>query len=120
MNKDSTQKLPDGPSFEERVFARFDALDARLQRLEERQERMELRQERMEARLDALDTQAERRALENKPIWEQTLVEILEIKEKVADLDRKFDILTEDVMQVRADQRRLGRRLDALEPKPTH
>lgn len=113
MNKDSTQKLPDGPSFEERVFARFDALDARLQRLEERQERME-------ARLDALETQAERRALETKPIWEQALAEILEVKEKVADLDRKFDILTEDVMQVRADQRRLGRRLDALEPKPTH
>ena len=113
MNKDSTQKLPDGPSFEERVFARFDALDARLQRLEERQERME-------ARLDALETQAERRALENKPIWEQALAEILKVKEKVADLDRKFDILTEDVMQVRADQRRLGRRLDALEPKPTH
>jgi len=113
MNKNSTQKLPDGPSFEERVFARFDALDARLQRLEERQERVE-------ARLDALETQAERRALETKPIWEQALAEILEVKEKVADLDRKFDILTEDVMQVRADQRRLGRRLDALEPKPTH
>ena len=97
MNKDSTQKLPDGPSFEERVFARFDALDARLQRLEERQERME-------ARLDALETQAERRALETKQIWEQALAGILEVKEKVADLDRKFDILTEDVMQVRVAQ----------------
>jgi hypothetical protein len=67
-----------------------------------------------------LEIQAERRALETKPIWEQALAEILEVKEKVADLDRKFDILTEDVMQVCADQRRLGRRLDALEPKPTH
>ena len=85
MSKDPTQKLPDGPSFEERMFARFDAIDARLQRMEERQERME-------SRLDALETQAERRALETKPIWEQALAEILEVKEKVADLDRKLDI----------------------------
>ena len=127
MSKDPTQKLPDGPSFEERVFARFDAIDSRLQRMEERQERiesrldaLESRQERVEARLEALESQAEQRAFETKPIWERALAEILEVKEKVADLDRKFDILTEDIMQVRADQRRLDRRLDALAPKPTH
>jgi hypothetical protein len=39
MSNDMTRNLPNGPSFEERVFARFDALDAGMARMEERQER---------------------------------------------------------------------------------
>ena len=142
MSNDTTQKLPGGPSsFEERVFARFDALDARLEKLENqgsqfdaRLQALENQGERFDARLrvledqghqfDArfhtLETQAEQRALETKPIWERVLAEILEVKQKLHDLDRKFSIVTEDIIQVRADQVRLERRIDRLEPKPTH
>ena len=135
MSNDTTQKLPGGPSsFEERVFARFDALDARLQALENQGERFDARLRALEdqgnqfdACLHTLETQAEQRAVETKPIWERALAEILEVKEeilevkeKLDDLDRKFSIVTEDIIQVRADQVRLERRIDRLEPKPTH
>lgn len=49
MSDQTTQDLPDTRSFDERVFARFDSLDARM---------------------DALESQAERRALEIKLRWE--------------------------------------------------
>jgi hypothetical protein len=34
MSEDTSQNIPDGRSFEDKVFARFDALDARIQKLE--------------------------------------------------------------------------------------
>jgi hypothetical protein len=52
MSEETTQNISNNGSFEERVFARFDAIDARLQ---------------------ALEIQAEQRALETKSIWERAL-----------------------------------------------
>jgi chromosome segregation ATPase len=104
MSEDVTQNMPDGRSFEERVFARFDAIDARLQTLED---------------------QAERRALETKPIWERALAEIIEIKERLNSLEqlstqtlRKIDVLSKDMLTLRADQVGIEDRLDKLESKP--
>ena len=74
--------MPDGSSFEERVFARFDALDARLQKLE---------------------SEAERRALETKPIWERALAEIIELRQSLSNVERKIDVLSRDIAQVRAE-----------------
>ncbi len=107
MSEENTQNLPDGRSFEERVFARFDALDARLQKLE---------------------SEAERRALETKPIWEQALAEILEVQhglsgfrgevnDALSDLSRKIGVLGNDMIQLRADQTHAESRLDHLESK---
>jgi hypothetical protein len=90
--------MPDGRSFEERVFARFDSIDARLQ---------------------TLNTQAERCALETKPIWERALAEILEVRESVANVERKIDVLSRDIVQVRADQTRVENRIEKLECSPT-
>ena len=82
--------MPDGRSFEERVFSRFDAIDARLQVLEEK---------------------AERRAVETKPIWERALAEISEVKEQLSNLEqlstqvvRKIDVLSKDMLTLRADK----------------
>lgn len=94
MSEETTQNIPDGRSFEERVFARFDALDARLQRLE---------------------SDAERRAVETKPIWERALAEILEVRqgldgfrgevnEALRDLSRIIGVLGNDMIQLRAEQ----------------
>ncbi|HYY59723.1 MAG TPA: hypothetical protein VE842_20510 [Pyrinomonadaceae bacterium] len=77
--EETTRNMPDGHSFEERVFARFDALDARLQ---------------------ALEAQAERRALETKPIWERALAEILELRSSLSNVERKIDVLSRDIVQV--------------------
>ena len=101
MSENRTRDLPDNRSFEERVFARFDAMDARF--------------DGVDARLDGLDTRIqvlESRAYDTKPIWERALAEA------IADSKRKFGILIEDVMQVHIDQRRVERRMDALESRP--
>jgi chromosome segregation ATPase len=103
--------MPDGPSFEARVFARLDSIDARLDSIE--------------ARLQSLENQAERRALETKPIWERALAEILEVKERLGSLEqlsnqivRKIDVLGRDMLTLRADQAAVEDRLDKLESNP--
>jgi hypothetical protein len=107
MSEENTHNMADGRSFEERVFARFDALDARLQKLE---------------------NEAERRAVETKPIWERALAEILEMQQNLNefrgevndalhDLSRKIGVLSNDMIQLRADQAHVEGRLDTLESK---
>ncbi len=104
MSEETTQNLPDGRSFEERVFARLDTIDSRLQSLEQ---------------------QAERRAVETKPIWERALAEILEVKERLGALEqltnqmvRKVDVLGKDMLALRADQAGIEGRLETLESRP--
>ena len=94
MSEEPTQNVSDGRSFEERVFARLGSIDARLQ---------------------SLELQAERRALETKPIWERALAEILELRRSVENVERKIDILSRDIVQVRADQSHADARLTRLE-----
>jgi hypothetical protein len=71
MHEDPTKDLK-STSFEERVFARFDAMDARLERLESR-------------------------SYDTKPIWERALKEIAdtraelgEVKKELVDMRREF------------------------------
>lgn len=104
MSEEITQNIPDGASFEARVFARLDSIDARLH---------------------SLENQAERRALETKPIWERALAEILEVKERLSSLEqvstqivRKIDVLGRDMLTLRADQTGVESRLDKLESNP--
>jgi hypothetical protein len=75
MNEEPTKGLPNSMSFEERVFARFDAVDARL-------------------------TTLESRAYDTKPIWERALKAIMdtglemgEVKSKVGAIDGKVDVI---------------------------
>jgi tetrahydromethanopterin S-methyltransferase subunit G len=111
MSEETTRDLPDNRSFEERVFARFDAMEARF----------DVRFSAIEKRLDNLDSRVqalEAKALDTKPIWERALAEILAVKERVESIERKLDVLTLDMMQLRGDQRGLHARMDALESKP--
>ncbi len=112
MSEESTHNISDGRSFEERVFARFDAMDARF-------DAMDVRFDAVEERLQALESQAERRALETKPIWERALSEILELKQGLSNVERKIDVLSRDIIQVRADQVRVESRMEKLESEPT-
>ncbi|HEY5075072.1 MAG TPA: hypothetical protein VII34_10285 [Pyrinomonadaceae bacterium] len=64
MNEEPTKGLPDKRSFEERVFARFDAVDARLEALESR-------------------------SYDTKPIWERALKAIMEIGLEVGEVKSK-------------------------------
>ncbi len=93
-------------------------MDARLTGIETK---FEARFDTVDLRLDGLDTRVqalEARAYDTKPVWERALAEIVEVKEAIADVKRKFEILIEDVMPVRIDQRRVERRMDALESAP--
>ena len=122
MSDETTRDMPDTHTFEERVFARFDSLDARIL---------------------SLENQAERRSLETKPIWERALAEIVEVKVEIGEVKvelgevkvelgevkvrlgaledlskqilRKIDVLNKDMLTLRSDQLGLEDRLDKLE-----
>ncbi|HYG09527.1 MAG TPA: hypothetical protein VD835_06105 [Pyrinomonadaceae bacterium] len=73
MSEETTQNIPDGDgrSFEERIFARFDALDSSVRDLDTRLQNLEAR------------------AYDTKPIWEQALKEIIETRRELSKrLDR--------------------------------
>jgi hypothetical protein len=79
MNEEPTKGLPDKRSFEERVFARFDAVDARLETLESR-------------------------SYDTKPIWERALKAIMEmglemgeVKSKVGAIEGTVQLLEKEV-----------------------
>ncbi|HYX71256.1 MAG TPA: hypothetical protein VE732_00675 [Nitrososphaera sp.] len=93
MSEETTQNMPDGRSFEESVFARLDSIDARLQ---------------------SLENQAERRALETKPIWERALQEIMETRR---ELSKRLDRIEAIAHETRADLRDAEDRIESLESK---
>ena len=82
MSEENTQNIPDGRSFEERVFARFDAMDARFDAID--------------ARLQRLEDEAERRAVEIKAIGLRTLAVILAVRQGVDEFRRSKQILISD------------------------
>ena len=104
MNEEPTKHLPDRRSFEERVFARFDAVDSRLEKLESR-------------------------SYDTKPVWERALTEILEIRQDVVEVKSRVGVLETEVASMRTDYgairsefedlkreliRQLSRRLDLV------
>jgi hypothetical protein len=100
MSEESTQNMSDARSFEERVFARFDAIDARLDEMDRRLLRLE------------------RNSFDTKPIWERALAEILAVSQKLDTVERKLNVLGLDMLALRADQTRLEERMDKLDSKP--
>jgi len=127
MSEDRTRDLPDNRSFEDRVFARFDSIDARFGTVDARFDAMDARFDAMDARFDAVDARLagldtrvqalEARAYDTKPIWERALAEILNVKERMENIERKFDVLIQDMMQLRGDQSRVESQFDALKSK---
>jgi archaellum component FlaC len=103
MSEDRTAETNGSRTFEERVFARFDALDGRMDRMEARMTRFEQRLTSVEQHLTLVDDRLERleaRQYDTEPIWERVLAELGTMKEQIASLDRKFDVLTKDMVQL--------------------
>ena len=100
MNEETTQNMPanGGQSFEERVFARFDALDASVRDLDMRLQKLEAR------------------AYDTKPIWEQALKEIVETRR---ELSKRLDRIEAIAHETRADLRDAEDRIGKLESEPT-
>jgi chromosome segregation ATPase len=99
MSEENTQNMPDERSFEERVFARFDALDARLSTLEER----------VDARLH-----------ETRPIWEAVLSRLDNIEGEMKAINRRVRVLHDDILRAREEQEDLRERVTKLESEPSH
>jgi hypothetical protein len=54
---------------------------------------------------------------DTKPIWERALEEILEVKDSLANLERKFDVLSKDMITLRADQSFVHSRIDKIDSR---
>jgi hypothetical protein len=68
MNEEITRELPDNGSFAERIFARFDGIDARLEKLDAR-------------------------SYDTKPIWERALKAIMETSLEVGEIKDKVGVI---------------------------
>ena len=101
MSEENTQETPLPRSFEARVFARFDALDARLNNMDARLKKLEAKQ------------------YDTKPIWERALAEIAETRNETREglrrVGDKIDILNKNILEVQTDTRGLERRISKLE-----
>lgn len=100
MNEETTRERPDSGSFEQRVFARFDSIDARLERLESRN-------------------------YDTKPIWERALAAIMEtglevgeiktkvglIEQKVSVIEGKVQTIENEIGVIKTDQRTMRNEL---------
>ncbi|MBD0371126.1 MAG: hypothetical protein ICV60_09850 [Pyrinomonadaceae bacterium] len=117
MSEDTTENMDGGRSFEDRVFLRFDALDASIRNLDERVERLE------------------ERSFNTKPIWERALKEIAETRQELSEtrrelsdtrremsigfdrLEGRFGKLEDVIFGTRADLREAEGRIEKLEEK---
>jgi chromosome segregation ATPase len=118
MSEEQTQNLNDGHSFEERVFARFDALDARLGSMETRLTNVETRLTNVETRMEDMNGRLEvleRKAYDTKPIWERALKEITETRR---EMTRRLDRIESVTLDTRTRLSELEDRVEGLESAP--
>ena len=126
MNEEITQNIPDGRSFEERVFARFDALEARF---DSRLDALDANMRDMNTRLTALEERVDQRLKETRPIWEQVLVRLdgmdarldkfdarlARVEKNLDYLKRKARIYDEDILTWQNQQEDIEERVSKLE-----
>src|SRR2546423_6421070 len=133
MSEETTQNIPDGRSFEERVFARFDAIDARFNGMDTRFNEVDVRFNEIDARFNGMDERlttveerlitleekVDRRLQETRPIWQQVLARLdtleAEVRNGFRRLSREIGVLSKDVIEVRAAQKDLEASVDQLE-----
>jgi predicted nucleic acid-binding Zn-ribbon protein len=110
--------------FEERIFARFDAVDARFDAVDARFNAIDSAVREVDSRLQVLEVRAsdtnsrlhklEIRAYDTKPIWEQAIKEIVETRR---ELSKRLDRIDAIALETPADLRDAEDRLNKIEPK---
>jgi len=132
VNDQNTDEMNGKRPFEERVFARFDAVDARFDAVNTHFDAVNTRFDavdsairNMDSRLQVLEVRAadtnsrlqklEIRAYDTKPIWEQAVKEIVETRR---ELSKRLDRIDAMALETRADLRDAEDRLDKIERKP--
>ena len=145
MSEENTAETNGSRSFEERVFARFDAVDNRLDLMHVRIEKLENNQydtrpiweqvlgrlDSMDARMDSFDgrfeaIKGEFEAVNTRFDSINTRFDSIDARSTQLDInlddgfrgiERKMDVLNQYFLEARADQRYLDRRLEKLEEK---
>jgi len=105
----NTDQMNGKRPFEERVFARFDALDSAIRDTDSRLQKLAVD---TNSRLQKLEI----RAYDTKPIWEQALKEIVDTRR---ELSKRLDRIEAVVYETRSDLRDVEDRLDKIDRKPT-
>jgi len=93
MSEDKTKAL-NASSLLEKILVKLDVMDTRLQFVE---------------------SKIEDRGFDARPIWEKALVEIMEVIQRVTTIDRKIDVFSRDMLNLRAEQLGIEERLRKLE-----
>jgi chromosome segregation ATPase len=111
VSDQNTDEMNGKRPFEERIFARFDAVDSRFDAVDSAIRGLDSRVQKLEIR-----------AYDTKPIWEQALKEIIETKREIAEtrreLSKRLDRIDAIALETRADLRDAEDRLDKIERKP--
>ena len=126
MSDNPTQETHDPRSFEERVFARFDALDSRLSPLENKVDGLGARLSSLEGKVDelngrvaTLEDKVDSRLRETRPIWEAMQADLTNVKGDVKEIKYVLKAMHKDNLRVRAEQVELDERVEKLESRPT-
>ena len=69
----------------------------------------------MDTRLQHVEAKIEQRGFDTKPLWERALAEIMGVKQDVATLNRKIDVFSKDMLNLRAEQLQTEERLRRIE-----
>jgi vacuolar-type H+-ATPase subunit I/STV1 len=103
MSEDLTQKL--SQTFEERIFARLDVLEAnfnaRFDALDKRLIKLEERVGSIDDRLSSLEEKVDVRLRETRPIWEGILQRLTQIEAALDNFNRQLRALIVDTYQMR-------------------
>jgi chromosome segregation ATPase len=92
MSEEPTREFTDRKSFEERVFARFDAIEKRFDGVYARFDVIEIRLERVESR-----------SYDTKPIWERALAAITHTDQEVGEIKSRLATIEGEVAGLRSD-----------------
>jgi chromosome segregation ATPase len=117
VSDQNTEALNVKRPFEERVFARFDAIDSSMRDMDSRLQSMDSRLQTLEVRANDTNTRLHKlevRAYDTKPIWEQALKEIVDTRR---ELSKRLTRIEAVVYETRSDLRDVEDRLEKLEPK---
>lgn len=130
MSDNPTRETPDSRSFEERVFARFDALDARMDRFEVRIEakldaldarisRVEVKVDALDGRLTTLEERVDSRLRETRPIWEGMQTDLTKVQGDIKEVKYTLKAMHKGLLRVHTEQEELEDRVEKLESQRT-
>jgi polyhydroxyalkanoate synthesis regulator phasin len=118
MSDNPTQEMPNSSSFEERVFARFDALDTHVSSLEINTDRrlssLEEKVDGLDRRLTSLEEKVDTRLRETRPIWEAVQADLAKVKDNVKEIKYVLKAIHKDMFRARGEHEELDERVDEL------